>query len=67
MKKNRKLIYAFIVSVGGSMSNMYGMVLARYKAVPESKTKGLSGQQTLVAFTSEDVSKETILEDHFTS
>ncbi|KAJ9579584.1 hypothetical protein L9F63_004769, partial [Diploptera punctata] len=43
-----------IFAPGGSMSNMYGMVLARYKAVPDSKTKGLSGQPTLVAFTSED-------------
>jgi hypothetical protein len=46
----------FIVSAGGSMSNMYGMVLARYKAVPDSKMKGLSGLPPLVAFTSEDVS-----------
>jgi hypothetical protein len=38
------------------MSNMYGMVLARYKAVPNSKTKGLSGLPPLVVFTSEDVS-----------
>ncbi|XP_069672798.1 acidic amino acid decarboxylase GADL1-like [Periplaneta americana] len=42
-----------IFSPGGSISNMYGMVLARYKAVPECKTKGLSGQPPLVAFTSE--------------
>jgi hypothetical protein len=46
----------FIVSAGGSVSNMYGMVLARYKAVPDSKTKGLSGLPPLVVFTSEDVS-----------
>jgi hypothetical protein len=38
------------------MSNMYGMALARYKAVPDSKMKGLSGLPPLVAFTSEDVS-----------
>jgi hypothetical protein len=46
----------FIVSLGGSVSNMYGMVLARYKAIPDSKTKGLSGLPPLVVFTSEDVS-----------
>ncbi|PSN40570.1 Cysteine sulfinic acid decarboxylase, partial [Blattella germanica] len=40
--------------LGGSMSNMYGMVLARYKAVPDSKTKGLFGIPPLVAFASED-------------
>lgn len=44
------------VSVGGSMSNMYGMVLARYKAIPDSKVKGLSGLPPLVVFASEDVS-----------
>lgn len=43
-----------IFAPGGSMSNMYGMVLARYKAVPDSKMKGLSGLPPLVAFTSED-------------
>ena len=48
----------FIVSAGGSVSNMYGMVLARYKAIPDSKTKGLSGLPPLVVFTSEDVSSE---------
>lgn len=42
------------------MSNMYGMVLARYKAIPDSKTKGLSGLPPLVVFTSEDVSSEVV-------
>ena len=50
----------FIVSAGGSVSNMYGMVLARYKAIPDSKTKGLSGLPPLVVFTSEDVSSEVV-------
>jgi hypothetical protein len=50
----------FTVSAGGSVSNMYGMVLARYKAIPDSKTKGLSGLPPLVAFTSEDVSSEVV-------
>jgi glutamate/tyrosine decarboxylase-like PLP-dependent enzyme len=48
----------FIVSAGGSVSNMYGMVLARYRAIPDSKTKGLSGLPPLVVFTSEDVSHD---------
>lgn len=38
------------------MSNMYAMVLARYKAVPDIKTKGLFHEPPLVAFASEDVS-----------
>jgi hypothetical protein len=46
------------------MSNMYGMVLARYKAVPDSKMKGLSGLPPLVAFTSEDVSHVHILSSY---
>ncbi|KAJ4449078.1 hypothetical protein ANN_00473 [Periplaneta americana] len=47
----------YMIMSRGSISNMYGMVLARYKAVPECKTKGLSGQLPLVAFTSEAVSQ----------
>ncbi|XP_044256502.1 acidic amino acid decarboxylase GADL1 isoform X1 [Tribolium madens] len=43
-----------IFSPGGSISNMYGMVLARYKKFPETKTKGLHGLPILVAFTSEE-------------
>ncbi|XP_024935707.1 acidic amino acid decarboxylase GADL1 isoform X2 [Cephus cinctus] len=38
---------------GGSMSNMYGMVLARYAVKPDVKTKGLFGIQPLACFTSE--------------
>ena len=38
------------------MSNMYGMVLARYKKFPQVKTKGLSSLPPLVVFTSADVS-----------
>ena len=38
---------------GGSISNMYGMVLARYKKIPDIKTKGLYGQPRLALFTSE--------------
>lgn len=44
-----------IFSPGGSISNMYGMVLARYKAFPDVKFKGVYAFNTLVAFASEDV------------
>jgi len=43
-----------IFSPGGSMSNMYGMMLARHFKFPELKTKGLFGHPPLVAFTSEE-------------
>ncbi|XP_076242356.1 cysteine sulfinic acid decarboxylase [Calliopsis andreniformis] len=42
-----------ILCPGGSMSNMYGMALARFKKVPDVKTKGLAGLPPLVCFTSE--------------
>ncbi len=42
--------------LGGSISNMYGMVLARFKKFPEVKTKGVAGLGHLVAFTSQEVS-----------
>ena len=40
---------------GGSMANMYGMVLARFKKFPEVKIKGVGGIGELVAFTSQEV------------
>lgn len=40
---------------GGSMSNMYGMIAARYKYMPNIKKTGNWNQKPLVAFTSEDV------------
>ncbi|XP_023340138.1 cysteine sulfinic acid decarboxylase isoform X1 [Eurytemora carolleeae] len=43
-----------IFSPGGSISNMYGMVLARQNKYPDLKTTGLFGQKPLVAFTSEE-------------
>ncbi|OAD51941.1 Glutamate decarboxylase 1 [Eufriesea mexicana] len=42
-----------ILCPGGSISNMYGMVLARYKKIPDVKTKGLAGLAPLVCFTSQ--------------
>lgn len=43
-----------ILSPGGSMSNMYGIVLARYHYFPEVKKKGMCGLPPLAVFTSED-------------
>ncbi|KAK1122584.1 hypothetical protein K0M31_009029 [Melipona bicolor] len=42
-----------ILCPGGSLSNMYGMVMARYKMIPDVKRKGLAGLPQLVCFTSE--------------
>ncbi|XP_026800634.2 glutamate decarboxylase 2 [Pangasianodon hypophthalmus] len=42
-----------IFSPGGAISNMYAMLLARYKMFPEVKEKGMSSVPKLVAFTSE--------------
>lgn len=44
-----------ILSPGGSISNMYAMVAARFRALPDVKRTGLANQPTLVAFTSEEV------------
>lgn len=43
-----------IFAPGGSSSNMYGLVLARYKRIPTVKTTGMFGIRPLVLFTSED-------------
>ena len=45
-----------IFSPGGSMSNMYGLVLARYFNTPESKVKGILSLPQMAIFCSEDVS-----------
>lgn len=49
-----RIIDLKILIVGGSISNMFAMVLARYKKCPEIKRKGTSNFQ-LVAFTSQEV------------
>ena len=46
---------------GGSLSNMYAMNLARYRAFPEVKCKGLRGVPQLVVFTSQEVRKRAIV------
>lgn len=43
-----------ILCPGGSLSNMYGMILARYHYFPDVKRKGLSGLPPLAVFTSDD-------------
>ncbi|XP_053695114.1 acidic amino acid decarboxylase GADL1 [Sabethes cyaneus] len=43
-----------LLSPGGSISNMYAMVAARYRVLPNIKRTGLANQPVLVAFTSED-------------
>ncbi|XP_061548024.1 glutamate decarboxylase 1-like isoform X2 [Phycodurus eques] len=42
-----------IFSPGGAISNMYGVMIARYKFFPEVKTKGMAAAPRLVLFTSE--------------
>ncbi|XP_014488839.1 PREDICTED: cysteine sulfinic acid decarboxylase [Dinoponera quadriceps] len=42
-----------VMSPGGSISNMYGMVLARYKLLPGVKKTGLGGFPPLACFSSE--------------
>lgn len=41
---------------GGAISNMYSVMIARYKFFPEVKTKGMAAAPRLVLFTSELVS-----------
>lgn len=40
---------------GGAISNMYSVMIARYKFFPEVKTKGMAAAPRLVLFTSEHV------------
>lgn len=42
-----------ILCPGGSISNMYGMVLARFRRFPDTKRTGLVGLPPLACFTSE--------------
>uniref|UniRef100_G1N532 Glutamate decarboxylase 2 n=1 Tax=Meleagris gallopavo TaxID=9103 RepID=G1N532_MELGA len=44
-----------IFSPGGAISNMYAMLIARFKMFPEVKEKGMAAIPRLVAFTSEHV------------
>ncbi|KAL4841219.1 hypothetical protein H8958_000369 [Nasalis larvatus] len=44
-----------IFSPGGAISNMYAMMIARFKMFPEVKEKGMAAVPRLIAFTSEHV------------
>uniref|UniRef100_A0AAQ5X9M7 Glutamate decarboxylase 1b n=1 Tax=Amphiprion ocellaris TaxID=80972 RepID=A0AAQ5X9M7_AMPOC len=50
-----------LFSPGGAISNMYSVMIARYKYFPEVKTKGMSAAPRLVLFTSEHVRDPTYL------
>lgn len=43
------------VSAGGAISNMYSVMIARYKFFPVVKTKGMAAAPRLILFTSEHV------------
>uniref|UniRef100_A0A3Q4GRP2 Glutamate decarboxylase 1 n=1 Tax=Neolamprologus brichardi TaxID=32507 RepID=A0A3Q4GRP2_NEOBR len=53
-----------LFSPGGAISNMYSVMIARYKYFPEVKTKGMSAAPRLVLFTSEHVSDHTHTHTH---
>lgn len=44
---------------GGAISNIYSVMIARYKHFPEVKTKGMTAAPRLVLFTSEHVCIES--------
>lgn len=46
---------------GGAISNLYAMLIARFKMFPEVKEKGMAAIPRLVAFTSEQVGLYFIL------
>jgi len=48
----------YMFSLGGAISNLYAVELARQRALPNCKKQGLVGVQRLVMFTSEQVNTE---------
>ncbi len=44
-----------IFAPGGSISNLYGLLAARYNKFPETKTKGIAGLPPMVLFGSQQV------------
>lgn len=44
-----------LLPLGGAISNMYAMLIARFKMFPEVKEKGMAAVPRLIAFTSEHV------------
>ena len=55
MLNNELNIWLLYVNAGGSISNMYGMNLARYQKYPEVKEEGMSALPRICLFTSEQV------------
>lgn len=51
----RKGNYVLLCTLGGAISNMYAMLIARFKMFPEVKEKGMAAVPRLIAFTSEHV------------
>lgn len=56
---------ALSTSAGGAISNMYSVMIARYKFYPEVKTKGMAVAPRLILFTSEHVSLSLCHHDLF--
>ena len=54
-----------IFAAGGSMSNQYGLALARYRRHPEVKSQGLFGMKPMVIFTSEDAHYSVLKAAHW--
>ncbi|KAF0290391.1 Cysteine sulfinic acid decarboxylase [Amphibalanus amphitrite] len=54
-----------IFAAGGSMSNQYGLALARYHRHPQVKTSGLFGLRPMVLFTSEDAHYSVLKAAHW--
>ena len=50
-----------IFSPGGSLSNMYGLMCARYHRFPETKKKGCRHLSQLIIFASSEVHYVTII------
>ncbi|KAK3568531.1 hypothetical protein QTP86_008613 [Hemibagrus guttatus] len=50
---NTNIVLIKFSKKGGAISNMYSVMIARYKHFPEVKTKGMSAAPRLVLFTSE--------------
>lgn len=52
---HRKNNSVLLWTPGGAISNMYAMLIARFKMFPEVKEKGMAAIPRLVALTSEHV------------
>uniref|UniRef100_A0AAY4E888 Glutamate decarboxylase 1a n=1 Tax=Denticeps clupeoides TaxID=299321 RepID=A0AAY4E888_9TELE len=61
LKKMREMIGRMLKPLRGAISNMYSVMVARYKYFPEVKTKGMSAAPRLVLFTSEHIRKKRLV------